>query len=59
MCYTCIVVCEVCIGVLCGKRGEAIEKRKGAGGGGGGAGCCLRADHGMGSGYMAECSASR
>ena len=36
------------------KRGEAVEKRRG-GGGGGGKGCCLRADHGMGS----ECSASR
>ena len=28
------------------KRGEAIEKRRGGGG------CCLRADHGMGSGCV-------
>ena len=39
------------------KRGEAVEKRRGGGGGGGGgggegAGCCLRADHGMGSGNL-------
>ena len=39
------------MGVLWCKRGEAGEKRRG--------GSCLRADHGMGSGNLEECSASR
>ena len=34
------------------KRGEAVDKRREAG-------YCLRADHGMGSGNLEECSASR
>ena len=38
------------------KRGEAVEKRRWGVGGGG---CGLRANHGMGSGNMEECSASR
>ena len=37
------------------KRGEAVEKRRWGVGGG----CGLRANHGMGSGNMEECSASR
>ena len=37
------------------KRGEVVVKGKGGGGGG----CSFRADHGMGSGNLEECSASR
>ena len=52
-CATCSVVCEILR--CCGKKGEAVEKRRGGGGG-----CCLRAEvHGMGSGNLEECSASR
>ena len=50
-CATCSVVCE--IWRCCGLREERLLRKEG--GGGGGKGCCLRADHGMGS----ECSASR
>ena len=37
----------------CGVREERLLRKEGGGGGGGeGAGCCLRADHGMGSGNL-------
>ena len=53
-CATCSVVCEM---GCCGVREERLLRRKWGEGGLGG--CCLRADHGMGSGKMEECSASR